>query len=140
MILICKCNHDFKFYVFSSNFIVHIVAPKMDWFRKASAWINILSYFLFCLVYYLKVWNMFNFCNLNKKKLYYLSILQFLNWVKLKIKLVIIFFLFIFLFSCVTWSRRSNHQAGSIDFINNRDSWLVIDVVLVPLLLTLVVV
>ena len=87
MILICKCNHgDFKFYVFSSNFIVHIAALKMDWFRKASAWINILSYFLFCLVYYLKVWNIFNFCNLNKKKLYYLSILQFLNWVKLKIK------------------------------------------------------
>ena len=37
--LICKFDHgDFdSFDVFSSNFIIDIVALKMDWFRKAFA-------------------------------------------------------------------------------------------------------
>ena len=40
--------------VFSSNFIVHIVALKMDWLRKAFAWINIFIYhILFSLLPYL---------------------------------------------------------------------------------------
>ena len=31
LIFLCKCNHcDFNYDVFSSNFIVHIVALKMD--------------------------------------------------------------------------------------------------------------